>query len=91
MSQQIDNDNVEHDGPVIETQNLTQTSKNNARQTESEPVLEAEVVKERSFSERWKTSRFWLVRGSYYILFSVWMVVMAIGGLIAWLIALLFI
>ena len=91
MSQQKDNDNVENDGPILETQNLTLNSKNNARQTEPEPVLEAKVVEERSFFERWKTSRFWLVRGSYYILFSVWMVVMAIGGVIAWLIALLFI
>lgn len=91
MSQQIDNENVEDDAPVSAAQNLTSTSKNDSSQTGPEPVKQAQVVEGKSFFERWKTSRFWLVRGIYYILFSVWMVVMAIGGLIAWLIALLFI
>ncbi|QAA80451.1 hypothetical protein EI546_01325 [Aequorivita sp. H23M31] len=46
---------------------------------------------EKSFAERWKTNRFWLVKGSYYILHTVWMIVMIVGGFIAWLISLLFI
>lgn len=91
MSQEIDNDNVEHDEPVLATQDSTLTSENNSRKTASEPVWKAEVVEKRSFSERWKTNRFWLVRGSYHVLHSVWMVVMAIGAFIVWLIALLFI
>ncbi|TDU39760.1 hypothetical protein BXY82_1790 [Gelidibacter sediminis] len=49
------------------------------------------IAKDRSFGERWKTHRFWLVRVSYHVLFSVWAIVMAIGGIIAWIIAMLFI
>ena len=53
----------------------------------SEPVVEEED----SFIEKWKNNRFLLVRGTYYLLHSIWMVIMVVGGFIAWLIALLFI
>lgn len=82
MSQQIDNDNV---------QDSTFTSKRTPKQPEPEPVLEAKVVEKTPFLDRWKTNRFWLVRGSYYVLRSVWMIVMGIGMFIAWLISFLFI
>lgn len=41
--------------------------------------------------DRWKSSRFWLIRVSYFVAASVWTVAIAIGGFIAWLIATLFI
>lgn len=91
MSKQKDSDYLEGDGSILETQDSTFTSKNNSKETDSEPAEEVEAVVKRSFSERWKTNRFWLVRGSYQFLRSVWMVAMIIGGFIAWLIAMLFI
>ncbi|MGO3183914.1 MAG: hypothetical protein ACTIJ9_13895 [Aequorivita sp.] len=91
MTRQIDNENTDNKTSVLETQDSTSTSKNTTRETDSEPVLKAEVEEKKSFSERWETNRFWLVRGTYHVLRSVWMVVMFIGGLIAWLISLLFI
>ena len=91
MQQQKDNDIFECHSSVIKTQDSTLNSKNNSKETESETVLKAEVVAEKSFSERWKTNRFWLVRATYYVLRSVWMIVMVIGGFIVWLISLLFI
>ena len=91
MPQQKDNDDFENNGFVLETSNPTLTSKNTSRETEPESILEAEGDEKVSFFERWKTSRFWLVRGTYYVLYSVWMIVVVIGGFIAWLISLLFI
>lgn len=91
MAQQIDNDTLGNNGSNLENRNSTLTSMNNSSKAESAPVLEAEIVDNRSFSERWKTNRFWLVRGSYTVLRSVWIVAMFIGGAIAWLISLLFI
>ncbi len=91
MSQQIDNDNIERDSSVLEAQESPYTSKTNLEETDSEPVWEAEVIEKRPFSERWQTNRFWLVRGSYHFLRSVWTIVMVIGGFIVWLISLLFI
>lgn len=41
--------------------------------------------------DRWKSSRFWLIRASYFVAASVWTIAIAIGGFIAWLIATLFI
>ena len=91
MQQQKDNDIFELDSSVIKNQDSTLAPKNNSRETEPELVLKAEVVMEKSLSERWKTNRFWLVRATYYVLRSVWMIVMVIGGFIVWLISLLFI
>jgi len=91
MAQQIDNDTLENDDSDLKNPNSTLTPTNNSSKAESEPVLEVQVDDNRSFSERWKTSRFLLVRGSYTVLRSVWIVAMFIGGAIAWLISLLFI
>jgi len=44
-----------------------------------------------SFTDRWKYNRFWLIRASYHVLRTIWIIVMAIGAFIAWLISLLFI
>ena len=91
MQQQQDNDIFELDSSVIKNQDSTLAPKNNSRETEPEPVLKSEVLMEKSLSERWKTNRFWLVSAIYYVLRSVWMIVMVIGGFIVWLISLLFI
>lgn len=58
---------------------------------EAKPELKPRVVHKKPFTERMKMHRFFLVRAVYYIFYSVWAVVMAIGMLIAWLIAMLFI
>ena len=91
MLQPIDNDNLEQDDSILETRDSTLTTRNKLSENELKPVLTAEILGEKSFSERWKTNRFWLVRATYYVFYSVWMVVMGIGTLIAWLIAMLFI
>lgn len=40
-----------------------------------------------SFLEGLKNSRFWLVRAIYFMVASIWTVVMIVGGFIAWLIS----
>ena len=91
MSQQIYDDNLEQDNFVLEAQESTSTSKDETRAAKLESDFQEIVVEKKSFSERWKTNRFWLVRGSFHVLKSVWMVAVVIGGFIAWLISLLFI
>lgn len=58
--------------------------------------LRLEKEAERRANRKWnldklKTHRFWIVRAIYLVANSVWIVVVAIGGFIAWLISLLFI
>lgn len=91
MSHKINNDNVDNEGSVSKTQDATFTSTNTLIEKKPEPTLKCNTIDKKSFSERWKTNRFLLVRGSFYALRSVWMVAMVIGGFIAWLISLLFI
>ena len=91
MSKQIYNDDVEQDDFVLEAQESTSNSKDETRAAEPESDFQEIVVEKKTFSERWKTNRFWLVRGSFHVLKSVWMVAVVIGGFIAWLISLLFI
>lgn len=88
MSKQINTEDFEKQSTVLETQDALSTSKN---QPDHDFVLEAKVVKKKPFDERWRTNRFFLVRGSYFVLKSVWMVVMAIGAFIAFVISMLFI
>lgn len=45
---------------------------------------------EKDFMERWKTNRFWVIRATYYIVISVWTIILVVGGFIAWLISFLF-
>ncbi|WP_035478976.1 hypothetical protein [Gelidibacter mesophilus] len=89
MSEEIDNTNNEDDHLFQTFRGKTLISEHNGDDTESE--LTPEVVNEVPFSERMKTHRFFLVRGIYYIFYSIWSVVMAIGMFLAWLIAMLFI
>lgn len=43
------------------------------------------------FISSWKKHKYWLPRAIYAFFHGVWLVVMAVGGFIAWLIATLFI
>lgn len=88
MSKQINTEDFEKQHAVLKTQDALSTSKN---QSEHKSVLEAEIVKKKPFDERWKTNRFFLVRGTYFVLKSVWMIVMGIGAFIAFVISMLFI
>lgn len=63
----------------------------NPEESNTNPQSKPKFLKKKSFTEKWENHRFWLVRASYIVLRSVWMIVLAIGGFIAWLIALLFI
>lgn len=44
-----------------------------------------EEVREIGFIEKMKKHRFWLVRILFYIVYSVWLVVVFIGMIIAWI------
>ncbi|WP_133240869.1 hypothetical protein [Marixanthomonas spongiae] len=90
MAQQKNSGNTEAKNSVPH-QEPTRDSEPKSKDLTQKPNKNPSAKKKRSFAERWKTNRFWLVRGTYYVLYSVWMVVMAIGAFIAWLIALLFI
>ena len=57
----------------------------------SGPDGDVKTTQKPSFADRCRTSRFWLVRALYKVVSSIWMVVMVVGGFIAWLIAMLFI
>lgn len=89
MSDQKDTDSFENDISDIKNQDPTMSSINNSIETESDVGIEVEEKK--SFIEKWKTNRFWLIKGTYYVLQTVWMTVMVIGGFILWLISFLFI
>lgn len=43
-----------------------------------------------SISQKFKTHRYWIPRALYYLLHSIWIAAIAIGGFIAWLISLIF-
>lgn len=88
MIQQKDDENFASDSSVLEIRDSTLTPINKKEEAHSDSVLIEELVESKSFAERWKTNRFWLIKGTYYVLHTVWMIV---GGFIAWLISLLFI
>jgi len=85
MSQQLHSKNSEFDGSDIKNQDSESHSDNDSTKTESS------VEEKKSFIDKWKTSRFWLIKGGFYVLRSIWMTVMVIGGFILWLISFLFI
>ena len=91
MSKKENDANTELENATIEKQESVIASTNNENKIEPEIVSETEIEEEESFMEKWKSHRFLLVRGTYFFFHSIWMVVMVIGGFIAWLIALLFI
>ncbi len=85
------NEIIEEESSFLKAQKLTLISEDTSKKTEVESKEEFLEVEEKSFTDRWKTNRFWLVRGTYYVLYSIWMIVMVVAGFIAWLISFLFI
>lgn len=90
MSKHLSDDNVD-DVSDFETQDSTLTSKDNIRKVAQKPIVKVVSVRKKSFFERMRTSRFWLIQGLYHFLRSIWIIAMAIGSFIIWLIAMLFI
>lgn len=91
MLQDINDDKVTSDASLPGVKSRTNAAKTKLEETTSDSTLKKQGVRKKSFLERWKTNRFWLIKGTYYLLHYTWVVVMAIGAFIAWLIALLFI
>jgi hypothetical protein len=81
-----------------ENNNLKIVASNNGTNRELDAKTEdvqtdgqqASIV-ERSFAEKWEHHRFSFIRATYLVFNTAWIVVMAIGGFIAWLVAMLFI
>lgn len=88
---QHNNDEVEDKSSVLESREARLISDQQNKEIVLKTSSEKLVSTEKKFSERMKTHKFWLVRAIYFVFYSVWMVVMAIGMFIAWLIAMLFI
>lgn len=91
MSEEKKNINSERHDPVLDTHDATLAPNGNPTTPKPKPDLKPKQNAKPSTTERWKTHRFWIVRASYYALHSVWAIVMAIGAIIAWIIAMLFI
>lgn len=85
------NDGMENDDFGLKATETSSSNNRRAKNVIPESGLESEIEEKLPFLERWKTSRFFLLRGIYYVLYSVWMIVVVVGGFIAWLISLLFI
>lgn len=90
MPQPLYDENDENNS-LLENQDSTPSSKLSLKKSNPDPVVKGVDIEKIPLTERWKTNRFWLVRGSYFLLRTVWIIVMAIAGFIAWLISLLFI
>ena len=48
-----------------------------------------DTLQKQTFSEKWENHRFLFVRATYTLFNTIWIVVMAVGGFIAWLIAMI--
>lgn len=75
----------------LQGQDSTLASENPTDKPAHSASKKAITHEKRSFTDRWKYNRFWLIRASYHVLRTIWIIVMAIGAFIAWLISLLFI
>ena len=91
MSEVISGKNVENEDSIIKTSNSTLTSENTSIESDPKPHQPIQVAKKKYFIDPLKTSRFVVVRGLYHVLRSIWIVAMVIGGIIAWIISMLFI
>lgn len=69
-------------------ENVTSSLKSNF-ENEEDTSKSVVSLKKRSFVYKWENSPFLAVRISYKVLHSIWIVVMAIGMFLAWLIAIL--
>lgn len=81
----------DHQNPRVRKPASSIPIKTRTIDTAADPIKGTGANQKKSFSERCRTSRFWLVRALYAVIRSVWMVVMVVGGFIVWLIAMLFI
>ncbi|WOI23399.1 hypothetical protein [Nonlabens ulvanivorans] len=70
-------------------QNDSSNSKENPNSGKPDDIDAKKVLNKKSFIEKWEHSPYWFISGSYKVLHSIWMVVMAVGMFLAWLIALL--
>ncbi len=91
MPEQTNHKNFADKDFALEAREAKLISDTKIKEAELKQLLETPDLETKSFSERMKTNRFWVVRSVYYASYSVWMIVMAIGIGIAWLIAMLFI
>lgn len=87
MSKSLPNDNTANSFSAPEKSNLE--NRENTDEIVSKTILKNKVLQEKTFVECWKTNRFWLIKGAYYFFHYTWVVVMAVGAFIAWLIAML--
>tara|TARA_R110002012_G_scaffold219374_1_gene390835 strand:+ start:229 stop:468 length:240 start_codon:yes stop_codon:yes gene_type:complete len=70
-------------------QNDSSNSEENPNTGKPNDIDPKKVLNEKSFIKKWEHSPYWFISGSYKVLHSIWMVVMAVGMFLAWLIALL--
>ncbi|GAK89107.1 hypothetical protein JCM19297_3631 [Nonlabens ulvanivorans] len=70
-------------------QNDSSNAKENPNSGKPDVIDPKKVLNKKSFIQKWEHSPYWFVSGSYKVLHSIWMVVMAVGMFLAWLIALL--
>lgn len=77
------------DSSLLGVQNPNAEIIDNTNKIASETTLKNKIDKKKTFVERWKTNRFWIIKGTYYFLHYTWVAVMAVGAFIAWLIAML--
>ena len=89
MSEGLEENNLEILDATITPPNSALASENIEKELQT--VEEGKVAEKKPLIEPLKTSRFFLIRVLYHILRSIWIVAMIIGGLIAWIISLLFI
>lgn len=74
-----------------ESKSASSSSENSESELNVETTQQAIIQKKVPLLEPLKTNRFFLVRVLYFILRSIWIIAMIIGGFIAWIISLLFI
>lgn len=91
MSEEINKDSVENEDSVVKIQDASTVSENNSIETTPRTERKVSYIHKKTFLYPLKANRFLLVRILYYILRSIWIVVMIVGGFLAWLLSMLFI
>lgn len=91
MSRQEEQNYKVLDKVVLKNTDSSSVSRNGESDLNNEPTQQTIIQKKVPLLEPLKTNRFFLVRVLYFILRSIWIIAMIIGGFIAWIISLLFI
>lgn len=91
MPQKRDDENDVSEGSFLEAREARLISDTKTNEVQLNQTFGTSDLIKKPFSQRMKTSRYWPVRGVFYIFYSVWMIAMGIGIAIAWLVAMLFI